>query len=129
MTTRRNLLAGGGAAFGAAFAPPELRLASYNTSRPARMALWDNARGPHLRGAVFAQRRVYRELDGNTFLGPGPLGAPVSQAALDSLAEAGANLAVWSGAMGLVATLKCFFLLNDWRDRLGCQCDHSVAIY
>lgn len=118
MTTRRNLLAGGGAAFGAAFAPPELRLASYNTSRPARMALWDNARGPHLRGAVFAQRRVYRELDGNTFLGPGPLGAPVSQAALDSLAEAGANLAVWSGA-GVFAETGRFAIDRAIEDHIG----------
>lgn len=97
MTTRRNVLASGGAAFSAAFAPPGLRLASYDPSPSGRLALWDNTSGPHLRGAVFAQRRVYPELDGTTFLGPGPLGAPVSQAALDSLAEAGANLAVWSG--------------------------------
>jgi hypothetical protein len=52
---------------------------------------------PHLRGAVFSQRRVYADVDGPTFLGPGPVGAPISQAALESLAEAGANLAVWSG--------------------------------
>ncbi|WP_429912835.1 hypothetical protein [Glycocaulis sp.] len=98
MTTRRTLLASGGAAFSAAFAPAGLRLASYDSSPSGRLALWENTTGPHLRGAVFAQRRVYPELDGTTFLGPGPLGAPVSQAALDSLAEAGANLAVWSGA-------------------------------
>lgn len=78
-----------------AFAPSGLRL----TSRPAssRESLWRREDGPHLRGAVFVQRQVYPELDGPSFLGPGPLGSPVTDAALDSLAEAGANLASWSG--------------------------------
>lgn len=98
MTSRRQLLAAGGATLTAAFAPPQLRLASFDTSRSSRMALWDNASGPHLRGAVFVQRRVYRDVDGPTFLGPGLLGAPISQDALNALADAGANLAVWSGA-------------------------------
>ncbi|MEO1038225.1 MAG: hypothetical protein AAFX09_01675 [Pseudomonadota bacterium] len=62
-----------------------------------RLALWRNADGPHLRGAVFAQRRVYQQLDGPTFLGPGLVGPPVSDQALDALADLGANLAVWSG--------------------------------
>ena len=65
--------------------------------RHDRLALWRNAGGPHLRGAVFSQRRVYRALDGETFLGAGPVGPPVSRAALLSLADLGANLAVWSG--------------------------------
>jgi hypothetical protein len=46
---------------------------------------------------VFVQRRVYSELDGPRFLGPGPLGAPLTDAALDRLAASGANLANWSG--------------------------------
>lgn len=95
MTTRRTLLTGLGAGGLTAFAPAGLRLSSASAS--PRAGLWDNATGPHLRGAVMTQRRVYRELDGDTFLGSGPIGAPVSQRALDDLAEAGANLVVWSG--------------------------------
>lgn len=95
MTTRRTLLTGLGAGGLAAFAPAGLRLSSNGLS--PRAQLWDNATGPHLRGAVIAQRRVYPALDGDTFLGSGPIGAPVSQRALDDLAEAGANLVVWSG--------------------------------
>ncbi len=95
MTTRRTLLTGLSAGGLAAFAPSGLRLSSASASPRSR--LWDNATGPHLRGAVIAQRRVYRELDGETFLGNGPIGAPVSQRALDDLAEVGANLVVWSG--------------------------------
>lgn len=98
MTSRRNFLASGGAAFSCAFAPPQLRLTSFDTITDNRLSLWDNAAGPHLRGAVFTQRRVYRELDGAEFLGPGPLGAPIAQGTLNALADAGANLAVWSGA-------------------------------
>lgn len=66
--------------------------------RPAtpKIALWDNTTGPHLRGAVFPQRRVYPDIDGDTFLGPGPVGTPISSRALASLAEAGGNLALLS---------------------------------
>ncbi len=92
MITRRALLAGLPAPLLAGFAPEGLRLGA-----PDRRALWDTASGPHLRGAVFSQRRVYEDVDGPSFLGPGPVGAPISRGALDSLAEAGANLAVWSG--------------------------------
>lgn len=98
MTTRRTVLAAGAAGLASAFAPPGLRLAAFDTRVPDRLALWDNASGPHLRGAVFVQRRVYPELDGTSFLGAGLLGAPVSQDALNLLADTGANLAVWSGA-------------------------------
>ena len=87
MITRRELLEGAGAAL-----VPGLRL---DEADP--LALWRNAEGPHLRGAVFTQRRVYPHLDGETFLGTGAVGPSVTDAALDSLAEAGANLAVWSG--------------------------------
>ncbi|MCC5980336.1 MAG: hypothetical protein JJU26_01325 [Oceanicaulis sp.] len=95
MTTRRTVLTGLGAGGLAAFAPAGLRLSSNGLS--PRAQLWDNATGPHLRGAVIAQRRVYPALDGDTFLGSAPIGAPVNQRALDDLADAGANLVVWSG--------------------------------
>lgn len=58
--------------------------------------LWDNATGPHLRGAVLPQRRVYPDIDGDTFLGPGPVGTPVTDEALASLAANGGNLALLS---------------------------------
>jgi len=52
-------------------------------------ALWS---GPtQLRGANIYQRRVYPELDGTTFLGPGPVGPPYTQADFDNLAAMGAN--------------------------------------
>ena len=87
MITRRDFLEGAGAALA-----PGLRV-----DAPDPLALWRNADGPRLRGAVFAQRRVYPDLDGETFLGADAIGPSVTHAALDSLAEAGANLAVWSG--------------------------------
>lgn len=93
--SRRTVLVGA-ASFGAyGFAPSGLRL----TTGPdvSRHRLWSREGGPHLRGAVFVQRRVYPELDGSTFLGAGPLGAPITDAALDRLADSGANLASWSG--------------------------------
>ncbi|OLF77843.1 hypothetical protein AWH62_04000 [Maricaulis sp. W15] len=61
-----------------------------------RAALWDNRQGPSLRGAVVAQRRVYADIDGPEFLGSGPVGAPVTDAALARLAALGANLVVLS---------------------------------
>jgi TolB protein len=47
--------------------------------------------GPHLRGANVYQRRVYPELDGLEFMGPGPVGPPYTQADFDRLAALGAN--------------------------------------
>jgi hypothetical protein len=92
----RRALLGASAGLGlGAFAPNGLRLSSGDDDQ--RHGLWRRGDGPHLRGAVFVQRRVYRELDGPTFLGPGPLGAPITDAALDRLAASGANLASWSG--------------------------------
>jgi len=44
-----------------------------------------------LRGANVWRRRVYPELDGTKFLGPGPLGPPYTQADFDALAAMGAN--------------------------------------
>lgn len=95
MITRRTLLTGGCAGLALAgaghAAPAGLRLGL------SRHDLWRMANGPHLRGAVIVQRRVYPSLDGGQFLGDGVVGAPVTDAALDSLAEAGANLISWSG--------------------------------
>lgn len=59
-----------------------------------KYALW--AGNTALRGANVYQRRVYPELDGTHFLGPGPLGPPYTQADFDRLAAWGANLVVIS---------------------------------
>lgn len=84
---RRTVLVAGGAS---------LLLGGQKSAGRRKIDLWDNASGPHLRGAVFPQRRVYPDIDGDTFLGPGPVGTPVSDLALASLAETGANLALLS---------------------------------
>ncbi|HEY3244849.1 MAG TPA: cellulase family glycosylhydrolase [Phycisphaerae bacterium] len=54
-----------------------------------KFALWTD--GTQLRGANIFQRRVYPDLDGPDFLGPGPLGPPYTQADFDQLAALGAN--------------------------------------
>jgi hypothetical protein len=54
-----------------------------------KWALWVD--GPHLRGANIMQRRVYPDLDGPTFFGPGPYGPPYIQRDFDWLATMGAN--------------------------------------
>lgn len=95
MVSRRAVLAAGAALSSCAMAPRGLRISGSNDN--SRRSLWARDGGPRLRGAVFVQRRVYPELDGPDFLGAGPVGAPVTDAALDSLADAGANLASWSG--------------------------------
>ncbi len=61
------------------------------TVRPGRdkWSLW--AGGTHLRGANIYQRRVYPELDGLEFMGPGPVGPPYTQTDFDRLAALGAN--------------------------------------
>ncbi len=95
MITRRRVLSGAGAGLmlaGAAEAVP----AGLRISR-TKHDLWTLAGGPHLRGAVIVQRRVYPSLDGGQFLGSGVAGAPVTDAALADLAGAGANLISWSG--------------------------------
>ena len=93
--SRRGLILGAAGLGVGAAAPAGLR--GVDGLEDRRMALWERAGGPHLRGAVIVQRRVYPELDGPTFLGPGPVGPPVTEAALASLAAAGANLISWSG--------------------------------
>lgn len=118
MTSRRSFLGCAGAALTAGFAPPQLRLAAFDGVASSRMALWENAGGASLRGAVFTQRRVYPDIDGSEFLGPGLLGAPISQDSLDALAETGANLAVWSGA-GLFAESGRFDLDARIEDHVG----------
>jgi hypothetical protein len=52
-------------------------------------ALW--TQGTQLRGANIYQRRVYAELDGTDYFGPGPLGPPYTQNDIDRLAALGAN--------------------------------------
>lgn len=59
-----------------------------------KYALWIGK--TQLRGANIYQRRVYPELDGPHFLGPGPLGPPYTQEDFDRLAAWGANLVVIS---------------------------------
>ncbi len=54
-----------------------------------KWALWTT--GTQLRGANIYQRRVYPELDGSEFMGPGPVGPPYIQADFDRLAAMGAN--------------------------------------
>ena len=54
-----------------------------------KWSLWVD--GTHLRGANIYQRRVYEEIDGVDFMGPGPLGPPYTQADFDTLSDWGAN--------------------------------------
>lgn len=86
LTRRQGLLAAGAGLLGPGIA----------CAQPARRDLWDNTAGVRLRGAVVAQRRVYPEIDGPEFLGPGPVGAPVTEASLARLSALGANLVVLS---------------------------------
>ncbi|MGJ3230443.1 MAG: hypothetical protein ACFE0P_01440 [Oceanicaulis sp.] len=120
MTSRRAVLALGAGLGASAFAPAGLRL------RSSKRDLWRNVGGPRLRGAVFVQRRVYRELDGPDFLGPGPFGQPITGPALDSLAEAGANLASWSGP-GLFSETAPFALDPAVEDHVGAWLDACRA--
>ena len=66
--------------------PPPVTLP---TGQVDKWSLWTN--GTQLRGADIWQRRVYPELDGTEFLGPGPLGPPYTQRDFDRLAALGAN--------------------------------------
>lgn len=56
-----------------------------------KMALWNLKSGPHLRGANIIQRRRYPQIDGPTFLGSGPMGAPFTQEDFNRLSAMGAN--------------------------------------
>ncbi len=58
--------------------------------RPStELGLWSE--GTQLRGANLWQRRVYPELDGLDFLGPGPFGPPIAMEDFVALAAHGAN--------------------------------------
>ena len=118
--TRRSALALAAGAGVSAFAPSALR------RRSSKRALWERSTGPHLRGAVFSVRRTYADLDGPQFLGPGLIGPPVSDRALDQLAEAGANLASWSGP-GLYAEHGSFALDTRVLDHIGAWLDRCLA--
>ncbi len=118
--SRRAALALGASAAASAFAPAGLRLSS------GKRALWDRSTGPHLRGAVFAVRRVYPALDGPQFLGSDLIGPPITDQALDRLAEAGGNLASWSGP-GLYAERGGFALDGQVRDHIGDWLDRCRA--
>ncbi len=71
--------------------PPPTEETAYPTDA---WALWQP--GPWLRGANIYQRRVYPDLDGALFLGPGPFGPPYTQADFDALRQQGANWVVLS---------------------------------
>lgn len=119
--TRRAVLASAGGLTVSAFAPQGLRI-----STRSRRDLWRRTSGPHLRGAVFVQRRVYPDLDGDTFLGNGVVGPPVTNEALDMLAQAGGNLASWSGP-GLFSETAPFTLDAQIEDHIGEWLERCLA--
>lgn len=78
-----------------------------------KTAKWDLWSGEtKLRGANIYQRRVYPELDGNIFMGPGPLGPPYKQKDFDNLAALGANYVNISHA-GIFTEKPSYKLDND----------------
>lgn len=54
-----------------------------------KWSLWNG--GTQLRGANIYQRRVFEEIDGLEFVGPGPFGPPYTQEDFDHLRALGAN--------------------------------------
>jgi hypothetical protein len=60
-----------------------------STASIDKWSLWTD--GTQLRGANIYQRRVFPELDGTEFYGPGPFGPPYQQEDFDRLAALGAN--------------------------------------
>ncbi len=79
---------------------------------------WHLWTGPtQLRGANIYQRRVYPELDGTEFMGPGPIGPPFVQADFDRLASLGANYVNISHT-GLYTQKPPYVLDEDARDNL-----------
>jgi len=85
------------------------------TPGPNKWALWAN--GTQLRGANIYQRRVYPELDGPTFMGPGPVGPPYTQEDFDRLAALGANYVNISHP-GLFTETPPYTLDEDIQDNL-----------
>ncbi len=90
-------------------------------TRLSKWALW--VEGPHLRGANIYQRHVYPELDGPTFMGPGPLGPPFNQADFERMAEMGANYVNISHA-GLFSETPPYTLDEDAQSNL----DHLLEM-
>lgn len=80
-----------------------------------KWALWGD--GPLLRGANVWQRKVYPELDGPEFMGPGPLGPPYTQTDFNRLAELGANYVNISHP-GLFTETPPFTLDREIQDNL-----------
>jgi cysteinyl-tRNA synthetase len=70
-----------------------------------------------LRGANIYQRRVYPELDGPEFMGPGPLGPPYTQESFDRLEALGANYVNISHA-GLFSETPPYSLDEEVQDNL-----------
>ncbi|MDM7983140.1 MAG: cellulase family glycosylhydrolase [Maricaulis sp.] len=91
---------------------PLLRSGTGHARQVSKRELWNNVTGPHLRGAVLTQRRVYPEIDGPEFLGPGPIGVPLADEALAALAAAGANLLILSHP-GIFTETPPFRLAED----------------
>ena len=80
-----------------------------------KWSLWTG--GTQLRGANIWQRRVYPELDGTEFLGPGPVGPPYVQSDFDDLAALGANYVNISHP-GLFTEEPPYVLDQDIQDNL-----------
>lgn len=80
-----------------------------------KWALW--TQGTRLRGANIYQRRVYPELDGAEFMGPGPVGPPFVQDDFDRLSELGANYVNISHA-GLFTESPPYTLDQEMQDNL-----------
>jgi len=80
-----------------------------------KWALWTG--GTKLRGANIYQRRVYPELDGPEFMGPGPVGPPYTQEDFDRLAALGANYVNISHP-GLFTEKPPYVLDQDIQDNL-----------
>jgi hypothetical protein len=73
--------------------------------------------GTQLRGANIYQRRVYPEMDGPDFLGPGPVGPPYTQEDFNRLAALGANYVNISHP-GLFSENPPYVLDQDIQDNL-----------
>ena len=80
-----------------------------------KWSLWTG--GTRLRGANIYQRRVYPELDGADYMGPGPLGPPYTQGDFDRMAAMGANYVNISHP-GLFSEAPPYTLDQDIRDNL-----------
>jgi len=68
---------------------PAAPLSPSRASPGDKWSLWTG--GTQLRGANVYQRRVFPEMDGTEFYGPGPFGPPYTQDDFDRLASLGAN--------------------------------------